>query len=75
MNYIEARQLLDKQPLPARPQQAVNELIRTIDLMQGGIERAIDGYDSHDFMEQETSVGVLRILRDMLKAGREAVGA
>ena len=75
MNYVEARQLLDKQPLPVRPQQAVNVLIQTIDRVEAPIERLLDAMDSGDFEAEGNAVNELRTVFLILKEGREAVGA
>ncbi len=75
MNYVEARQLLDKQPLPVRPQQAVNALIRFIDRTQEAIERFGDAYDGEDERVEVHAIEDLRLLAEVLKKGREGAGA
>ena len=75
MNYIEARQLLDKQPLPARPQQAVNVLLDSIDQTQGAIDDFLTAYGGTDPAKELITVSVLKIVADKIKEGREAVGA
>ena len=75
MNYVEARQLLDKQPLPVRPQQAVNVLLDSIDQTQGVVERFVDAYDGEDEVLEVEAIKDLRLISDVLKEGRGAVGA
>ncbi len=75
MNYVQAREYLDKHALPPTPQQAVNALLRSIDKGQEAIERYLDAIDGDDIIEITGGLTSLRMLSDVLKEGREAVGA
>ncbi|KKM16018.1 hypothetical protein LCGC14_1690050 [marine sediment metagenome] len=75
MNYVEARQLLDKQPLPVRPQQAVNVLLRSMDRTEREIDGLLDAMDRGDFDAEGRAVENLRTISEAMKLGREAVGA